>query len=106
MDQEDVWGGAAGYMGMKARHFIFKNNSFSEPKIFNLKSHINFLQIAKLVDQYSEQASTEGSRHGIFSGLCFQFRWSQGFIFVLSSSAVKPNFFVPETPGAATQCYT
>jgi len=23
MDQEDVWGGAAGYMGMKARHFIF-----------------------------------------------------------------------------------
>jgi hypothetical protein len=28
MDQEDVWGGAAGYMGMKARHFIFLKKFF------------------------------------------------------------------------------
>jgi hypothetical protein len=97
MDQEDVWGGAAGYMGMKARHFIFKKNSFNELKIFNLKSHINFPQIAKLVDQYSEQASTEGSRHGIFSGLCFQFRQSQ-VLFLFCQAVLWTRIFFPETP--------
>jgi hypothetical protein len=84
--------------GHEGKTFYIKKNSFNELKIFNLKSHINFLQIAKLVDQYSEQASTEGSRHGIFSGLCFQFRKSQAVLW--------RRIFCFRNSLAAPQCYT